>query len=312
MNDPIRNVSGTAFWVAEYRAMETAQQFPLFRDPWAAALSGTRGREVMRALRGSTRSAWAVSMRTLALDQLVVEGMAEHGYDTVINLGAGLDTRAFRLPLPQRLRWFDVDMPEIIAHKQAVLRDAAARCDYRALKADLSVDAIRQQTIAQITRDSSKTLVITEGLLEYLTPQLVHSLARELRSDAAIDSWLCNLMSPLGLRQISRLIRTLEQVNAPILFTPEDADFFRADGWREMEWVSLLRHGLVYRRVPMWMRMVFPLLRFAPPERQHRVFRMVGVARLQRDDLVSAQRPQPPSPAAVYNPSSANELVCNE
>lgn len=287
MSDPIRNVSGTAFWAAEYRVMQTAQPFPLFRDPWAAALAGTRGREIMRALPGSKRSEWAVSMRTLALDQLLIEGMAEHGYDTVINLGAGLDARAFRLPLPQRLRWFDVDMPEIIAHKQGVLGDAAARCDYRALKADLSVDAIRQQTIAQITRDSSKTLVITEGLLEYLTPQSVHTLARELRSDAAIHSWLCNLMSPEGLRQVSGFMRKLEQVNAQMQFTPEDGEFFRADGWCEVEWVSLLTHGLVYRRLPMWMRMVHPFLRFAPPERQHRVFRSVGVARLQRDDLVS-------------------------
>ncbi|HKP57763.1 MAG TPA: SAM-dependent methyltransferase [Polyangiales bacterium] len=305
MNDPIRNVSGTAFWAAEYRVMQTAQPFPLFRDPWAAALAGTRGREVMRALRGSKRSEWAVSMRTLALDQLLVEGLAEHGYDTVINLGAGLDARAFRLPLPQRLRWFDVDMPEIIAHRQDVLRDAAARCDYRALKADLSVDAVRKQTIAQITRDSSKTLVITEGLLEYLTPEAVHGLARELRSHAAVHSWLCNLMSPSGLRQVAHFMRKLDQVNARILFTPEGPEVFRGDGWCEMEWVSLLTHGMVYRRVPMWMRLVLPLLRFAPPAQRERVFRSVGVARLQRDDLVLSRQAQPPSARSTNGQSFA-------
>lgn len=287
MTDPIRNVSGTAFWVAEYRAMQTAQQYPLFRDPWAAALAGTRGREVMRALRGSKRGAWVMSMRTLALDQLVVQGIAEHGYDTVINLGAGLDTRAYRLPLPQQLRWFDVDMPEIIAHKRDVLRDATARCDYRPLSADLSVDAVRTQTLAQTTRDSSKTLVITEGLLEYLTPQAVHSLARELRSYAAVHGWLCNLMSPYGLRRVSSFTRRLQQANAPLLFTAEDADVFRDDGWREMEWVSLLAHGMVYRRVPMWMRLTLPLLRFASPTKQQQVFRSVGVARLLRDDVAA-------------------------
>src|SRR3974390_288427 len=46
MADPeplIRNISDTAFWAAIYRARETEQPNPLFRDPFARRLAGTRG-----------------------------------------------------------------------------------------------------------------------------------------------------------------------------------------------------------------------------------------------------------------------------
>ncbi len=309
MTDPIRNVSGTAYWIAEYRARETARRYPLVRDPWAAALAGTRGSEVMRALSGSERSAWALIMRTVALDQLVVEGVAEHGFDTVLNLGAGLDTRAYRLPLPKRLRWFDVDTEEIVAHKLQVLCDAPARCDYRALTADLSQDAVRQKIIADVTRASSKTLVITEGLLEYLLPEAVRTLARELHGEAACHTWLCNLVSPIARRSMPGWARKLERVNAPIQFTPEDgAAFFNADGWREADWVSSLAAGMAYRRLPFFARLAFYLAGYMSRETQERVSRIIGVARLERSEMRVLGRGRESLPTSAVHGAVRNSI----
>jgi O-methyltransferase involved in polyketide biosynthesis len=37
---------------------------------------------------------------------------------TVLHLGCGLDTRVYRIDPPPAVRWFDVDMPEVIALRQ--------------------------------------------------------------------------------------------------------------------------------------------------------------------------------------------------
>src|SRR4051794_2293342 len=48
MTEPlIRNISDTALWVAMYRAWETERPDPVFRDPYARRLAGTRGEEIM-------------------------------------------------------------------------------------------------------------------------------------------------------------------------------------------------------------------------------------------------------------------------
>jgi hypothetical protein len=45
-------------------------------------------------------------------------GIGSQGVDTVLNLGAGLDTRPYRMDVPQGLRWIEVDYPHVIDLKE--------------------------------------------------------------------------------------------------------------------------------------------------------------------------------------------------
>ena len=103
---PIAHVADTAFWVATYRANESARPDALFKDPLAARLAAERGRDIAEKIDGSEQIAWVVVMRTCIIDDLIREAIGR-GCDTVLNLGAGLDTRPYRLELPSSLRWGD-------------------------------------------------------------------------------------------------------------------------------------------------------------------------------------------------------------
>jgi methyltransferase (TIGR00027 family) len=299
MTDSFTNVSDTAFWIAHYRAMETKHPYPLFRDPWAAELAGTRGKKLMSELRGGKLNAWVLIMRTKVLDRFVVEGIAEHGFDTVLNLGAGLDTRAFRLPLPKNLRWFDIDQSQIVNYKRQVLGAAEPRCNYEAIIADLSSDEVRQRTIAELTQGSKRMLVITEGLLEYLPPEAVSRVARELHALPSCHTWLCNLNSEYARRRMGSWSRKLARMNAPLRFTPDAGTaFFKKDGWHETAWASLVAEAMAYGRMPIVFWPFFYMVRFMGAVWRERISRMLGVARLERTNLGS-------SPAAVARPSHA-------
>jgi O-methyltransferase involved in polyketide biosynthesis len=50
------------------------------------------------------------------------------GVDTIVNLGAGLDTRPYRLELPYRLKWFEIDFPQMIEYKNGQVADQNPRC----------------------------------------------------------------------------------------------------------------------------------------------------------------------------------------
>jgi len=143
-------VSRTAVGVARVRAMETARPEPLFRDPYAAAFVAAAGDEAAspgRATLTDEQRRWRagialhITVRTRFFDDYLVEAVAS-GCEQVVLLGAGLDTRALRLGWPAQLRWFELDLPEVLAFKQAVLDDlgAAATCDRRTLPTDLGGD----------------------------------------------------------------------------------------------------------------------------------------------------------------------------
>jgi methyltransferase (TIGR00027 family) len=106
----IRHVSDTALWVAIYRAQESEQADAQFHDPYARRMAGKRGEEIVRSLPHGQSMAWSMIVRTAVMDEVILRCIAR-GARTVLNLGAGLDTRPFRLALPRALRWIDVDLP---------------------------------------------------------------------------------------------------------------------------------------------------------------------------------------------------------
>lgn len=92
----IENVSDTARWVAVYRAMETARPDAIFRDPYADRLAGEQGRKIVAEMKSARQMAWAMIVRTAVMDELIISRVTQGGVDTVLNLAAGLDARAWR------------------------------------------------------------------------------------------------------------------------------------------------------------------------------------------------------------------------
>ena len=80
---------------------------------------------------------WSVVIRTVIIDNLIKRAIAE-GVDTILNLGAGLDTRSYRMTLPKSLRWVEVDYPHVIELKEARLADEEPRCRLDRIKLDLT------------------------------------------------------------------------------------------------------------------------------------------------------------------------------
>ena len=121
MTQLIQNVSDTAFMVAGFRALETERAEPLFRDPLAAKLAGDHGRAILATVPQSFVGGWSVVIRTVIIDGFIQRAVKD-GVDTILNLGAGLDTRPYRMELPRSLRWIEVDFPDVIALKEVAPR----------------------------------------------------------------------------------------------------------------------------------------------------------------------------------------------
>ena len=70
-------------------------------------------------------------IRTLIIDDLIENAVAA-GIDTVVNLGAGLDARPYRMKLPESLHWIEVDYPQVIDWKADKLAAIIPAADWTA------------------------------------------------------------------------------------------------------------------------------------------------------------------------------------
>src|SRR5437764_6691619 len=138
----------TALGVAWVRAVESERPDRLFDDPLAARFLEASGWEPPelggQSWAGDAKAqallvlAQSVIVRTRFLDDLLAGAWAG-GARQVVILGAGLDTRAFRLPWPAGSRCFELDLPPVLDFKEAVLAQAGAEpvCERVTVPADL-------------------------------------------------------------------------------------------------------------------------------------------------------------------------------
>ncbi|MCA1853641.1 MAG: SAM-dependent methyltransferase [Beggiatoa sp.] len=92
----LKNVPGTAFIVAEYRAEENAAPDPLYRDSIVEMFLNEATRQAAaKAVVASPSVKDGVKLRTRYLDDALEEEIAR-GCRQVVILGSGLDTRAVR------------------------------------------------------------------------------------------------------------------------------------------------------------------------------------------------------------------------
>jgi len=161
------DLARTALGGARIRAAESARPDRLFDDPLATAfLAAADPDTVPDEASGDVGAAFAAGMvvRTRLLD----DEAAAAGCRQMVLLGAGLDTRAFRLDWPPGTRVFELDRPEVVAFKESVLGDARPRCDRTPVPIDLADpwdDALLEAGFVP----DRPTLWVPEGLLTYLS-----------------------------------------------------------------------------------------------------------------------------------------------
>jgi methyltransferase (TIGR00027 family) len=154
----IQHVTDTAIWVAHYRAAESERPDALFRDDLAGLLAGARGRDIanhLEQVQAHRMTRWSVVVRTVVIDQLIQKLVSE-GVDTVLNLGAGLDTRPYRLPLPASLHWIEVDYPGIIEHKESVLSSRRPGVQLERIALDLANVDERRKLFARLSAGAQR------------------------------------------------------------------------------------------------------------------------------------------------------------
>ncbi len=276
----VTHVTDTAYWVAHFRAKESQRRTPVFNDSLAALLSGKRGRKIARSIPRASMVEWGMVVRTSAIDRLIHESL-QSGVDAVLNLGAGLDTRPYRMNLPAELRWIEVDFPNLIELKNAKLAEHEPVCRLERVGMDLSDRPSRNEVFARIGAASKSVLVITEGVISYFSNSEIANLADDLRAIPSFHRWIQDFDNAPKRRLPSGWAKKLEA--APFLFEVKDwFGFFEKYGWKALETVTTAEESERIGRPYPWDLPYGLLLRALPKEMSRRILGLSGVVMMQR------------------------------
>ena len=173
----------------------------------------------------------------------------------------------------------------------ANLEDLQGHPRYRFLRGDVAsrrdvVPALKDAAPDEGTRARfgvKQVLVVSEGLLIYLTGEQVGALAGDLAAQSSFGWWLIDLASPGLLKMMERTWGRAVTSNAPFRFAPaEGTRFFEPFGWRETEFRSTWEESLRLKRT-MRLAWLWGLLGRLYPKRKREEFRRFsGIALLGR------------------------------
>lgn len=181
--------SRTAQYMALFRALESSRRGDrLFDDPLAsrflplglrAAAGAARAGPLHRPIERYIDRRWpgartSAIARTRLIDDWLRAAVRD-GAEQVLILGAGFDTRAFRLDCLNGLPVYEVDRPATLAAKERALGGMGGeRGDVERVAADFSRGGLAQDLAGAGFDSSVSTCTIWEGVAHYLDGEAVH------------------------------------------------------------------------------------------------------------------------------------------
>jgi len=194
-------ISRTAYYTLGVRAADAAKPKPLCGDTLAGRFMNDDAQRVWEEFKGFTAPNASNAARHAMIDAHLRAVLAADPGATIVIIGAGFDTRPFRLAGG---RWFEFDEPEILTYKETRLPAASAPNPLVRTPVDFSRDELAKKL--EIAGSPAHAHVVVEGVLMYLTRDQRAALLRTLASRFPRHTLYCDLMRKGFFERYSRPI----------------------------------------------------------------------------------------------------------
>jgi O-methyltransferase involved in polyketide biosynthesis len=170
------------------RLLDAESSRPVLGDRWAKQLMDQVDYDISKSpiLKQRRRQTTSIVVRGAQLDIWTRQFLANHDRPIVLQIGAGLDSRVFRVDPGPNVDWYDIDFPDVIALRE---RFYPKRESYH-LVASSATDSSWLEAIPS----DRPALLIAEGVSMYLTENdgvalLRRVLERFPSGELQLDFW---------------------------------------------------------------------------------------------------------------------------
>merc|ERR1712086_28906 len=177
----------TALPILASRAIASDSPNAIMNDPLAAKLLKATGGTNL--LTGASANVEYMTMRALIGDELTLQ-QHSRGVRQLVSIGAGMDSRAFRLGLKDTT-FLEVDSVSLFDTKEPLVKDVPLQCAARhTVRGFIGQMDLAGSLSAAGFNASEPTTWLMEGLLPYLTVPVMTQLAKDIGALSAPGSAL--------------------------------------------------------------------------------------------------------------------------
>jgi len=195
-------IARTAFYCCLVRADDARSTTPVCGDTFADRFIDDGVRRDLAPLLRLRGPATSNVARHRIIDDLVREHLASDPNRRIILIGAGFDTRAYRL---KGGRWFELDDPPLLVFKEQHL--PAAEAPNPLTRVPVAFDAVSPERYLAPLAGNDEALVILEGVSMYLPDAAIATFASTLAKALPRATLVCDLMSPAFARTFGAALR---------------------------------------------------------------------------------------------------------
>ncbi len=238
-----RGVGNTALGAATCRLIEQYQpeETRLFNDPVVKGLVGAPIELLMRVagMRNFTMKQTdamtpgvygAQICRTRYIDDAVKEAISD-GIDQLVILGAGLDTRPYRLPEARGVNVFEVDLASVQDEKKKRLQKTLGRLPENVTYIPIDFDTqTLESVLGKSTYDPTRRAAfLWEGVTQYLTEEAVRQtlsfVGRSASGSVLVFTYVLKsfIERRSGILGEEKMLETVAKNSAPWIFGLEPA-----------------------------------------------------------------------------------------
>jgi O-methyltransferase involved in polyketide biosynthesis len=198
------------------RAKLTREGSPILYDALALEIVAKLGYDFSRLERDFPPINVLVNaVRARMLDDTICRFLADHPRAAVVNLGAGLDTTFSRVDNGS-LQWYDLDLPEVIELRRAIIPE-------RARSRSIAGSLFDMSWAGEIDHTEDGLLFISGGVLLYFREVEVRALFASLAGRFPGSEIVFDALSRLSAFMGNRVIKKVGFASAPMRWALGDA-----------------------------------------------------------------------------------------
>lgn len=248
----MKPISLTAFYCCGIRMWDAEGDHPICGDVYAKILMNEDGLRVLDQFKDEKRPNNSNIARARIIDDLLREELLAHPDLRVVIIGAGFDSRAYRL---NGGSWMELDEPQVIAYKNERLPVSACPNQLQRISIDFANESLEEKLTA--ISGNGPVVVVVEGVVMYLEQETTRQMLRTLRKVFPQHKLICDLMTRNFFRRYGGSIREkLERLGATIKLSTDDPEaLFVSSGYERVNRISIVEKSMEFQseKVPKFL-----------------------------------------------------------
>jgi methyltransferase (TIGR00027 family) len=239
----MKPISKMAFYCCGVRMQDAECDNPVCGDVYAKVFMNEEGLRILEAFKGETMPNAANVARHRIIDDLLREELAADPRLCVVIIGAGFDSRAYRL---KGGTWVELDEPQVVAYKNERLPAADCENELQRIAIDFSTDSLEEKLHAFSGREP--VAVVIEGVFMYLEEAAIRQLLQTLRRLFPRHKLMCDLTNKEFFENYGqRVHEKVMGMGASFKFTADNPEeVFLENGYVLTERISIIEKAVLF------------------------------------------------------------------